>query len=153
MFDSFFNLTFGPIMNLPAPLNLFIVSLILTVIITLAYKYLTDQKKMKELKDEMKDMQKQMKEMKDKPDKVMSMQKEAMKKNMEYMKHSMKPTLFTFLPIIIIFGWLRKYFDLQAAAGTPFSFSFFGLNLSWLWSYIIFSLITSIVLRKILKVN
>ncbi len=149
MFDSFFNLIFGPIMNLPAPLNLFIISSILTGLITLAYKYLTDQTKMKELKDEMKDMQKKMKEMKDHPDKVMSMQKDAMKKNMEYMKHSMKPTLFTFVPIIIIFGWLRSFFDAQAAAGTPFSF--FGL--SWLWSYIIFSLITSIVLRKIMKVN
>jgi uncharacterized membrane protein (DUF106 family) len=149
MFDNFFNLIFGPIMNLPAPLNLFIISLILTGLITLAYKYLTDQTKMKELKDEMSSMQKKMKEMKDQPDKVMSMQKDAMKKNMEYMKHSMKPTLFTFVPIIIIFGWLRTYFDTQTAAGTPFSF--FGL--SWLWAYIIFSLITSIVLRKIMKVN
>ena len=149
MFDSFFNFVFGPIMNLPAPLNLFIISFILTGLITLAYKYLTDQTKMKELKDEMSSMQKKMKEMKDQPDKVMSMQKDAMKKNMEYMKHSMKPTLFTFVPIIIIFGWLRSYFTTQATAGTPFSF--FGL--SWLWSYIIFSLIISIVLRKIMKVN
>jgi len=149
MFDGFFNWMFGPVMGLPAPLNLFIISFILTGAITLAYKYLTDQGKMKELKDEMKNMQKKMKEMKDQPDKVMSMQKDAMKKNMEYMKHSMKPMLFTFVPIIIVFGWLRSYFDIQAAAGTPFSF--FGL--SWLWSYIIFSLVISIVLRKIMKVN
>ena len=36
----------------------------------------------------------------------MSIQKEAMKVNMEYMKHSLKPTLFTMLPILLIFGWM-----------------------------------------------
>ena len=133
-------------MDLPNPLNLLIISFILTGLITLAYKYLSDQKKMKELKTEMKDMQKKMKEFKSQPDKVMSMQKDAMKKNMEYMKHSMKPTLYTFVPIIIIFGWLRGYYD---ALGNPVIF----LGLKWLWVYIIFSIITSIVLRKMLKIS
>lgn len=146
MFDGFFNAIFGPIMNLPDPLNLFIISFILTGLITLAYKHLTDQNKMKELKAEMKDAQKKMKEMKDQPGKVMSMQKEAMKKNMEYMKHSMKPMLFTFVPIIIIFGWLRKYYE---ALGNPVIF----LGLKWIWVYIIFSIVISIVLRKMLKVS
>lgn len=146
MFDNFFNFTFGPIMNLPDPLNLLIISFILTGLITLAYKYLTDQTKMKELKDEMKATQKKMKELKDQPDKVMSMQKDAMKKNMEYMKHSMKPMLFTFIPIIVIFGWLRNYYT---ALGNPTIF--FGLT--WIWAYIIFSVLISIVLRKILKIS
>jgi len=146
MFDNFFNFVFGPFMNLPDPLNLLSVSFILTGLITLSYKYLTDQTKMKELKDEMKGMQKKMKEFKDDPGKVMSMQKDAMKKNMEYMKHSMRPMLFTFIPIILVFGWLRNYYT---ALGNPAVF----LGLSWLWSYIIFSLVISIVLRKLLKIS
>ncbi|MBL7100892.1 MAG: DUF106 domain-containing protein [Nanoarchaeota archaeon] len=146
MFDNFFNLAFGPVMNLPDPLNLFIVSFILTGLITLAYKYLSNQTKMKELKTEMKDMQKQMKEMKDQPSKVMSMQKDTMKKNMEYMKHSMKPMLFTFLPIIVIFSWLRGYYE---GLGNPPIF----LGLKWIWVYIIFSLVISIFLRKVLKIS
>ena len=32
-----------------------------------------------------------------------------MAKNMEYMKHSMKATLYTMLPIIIIFGYLNSH--------------------------------------------
>ena len=146
MFDGFFNAVFGPIMNLPDPLNLFIIAFILTGIITIAYKYLTDQKKMKELKEEMKGMQKRMKELKDQPDKMMALQKDSMKKNMEYMKHSMKPTLFTFVPIIIIFSWLRSYYT---ALGNPPVF----LGLKWIWVYIIFSLVISIVLRKVLKIS
>ena len=81
MFDGFFNAVFGPIMNLPDPLNLFIIAFILTGIITLAYKYLTDQKKMRELKDEMKSMQKRMKELKEHPDKMMALQKDSRKCN------------------------------------------------------------------------
>ncbi|MCG2718483.1 MAG: EMC3/TMCO1 family protein [Nanoarchaeota archaeon] len=146
MFENFFNFVLGPIMNLPNPLNLFGISFILTGAITFAYKYLTDQNKMKELKTEMKDMQKKMKEHKDQPDKVMSMQKAAMKKNMEYMKHSMKPTLFTFVPIIIVFSWLRGHYE---ALGNPVIF----LGLKWIWVYIIFSLMISIVLRKVMKIN
>jgi uncharacterized membrane protein (DUF106 family) len=48
-----------------------------------------------------------MKEFKSDPKKVMEIQKRAMQTNMKYMMHSMKPTLITFLPIIIIFGWMH----------------------------------------------
>jgi len=150
MFDGFFDAAFGPIMNLPDPLNLFIISFILTALITLAYKYLTNQTKMKELKAEMKETQKKMKDMKDEPGKMMSMQKDAMKKNMEYMKHSMKPMLFTFVPIIIIFGWLRNYYT---ALGNPKVLTIGSLGLTWIWAYIIFSVVISIVLRKVFKVS
>ncbi|MBD3259441.1 hypothetical protein GF371_02305 [Candidatus Woesearchaeota archaeon] len=32
-----------------------------------------------------------------------------MKKNMEYMKHSMKPTLITMLPVLLLVGWLATH--------------------------------------------
>jgi len=59
----------------------------ITVIITLAYKYLTDQDKMKHLKGRQKEFQAEMKSHRDNPEKMMSVQKEAMKVNMEYMKN------------------------------------------------------------------
>jgi len=43
------------------------------------------------------------------PQKAMAMQKDAMKGNMEYMKSSFKSTLYTLIPIIIIFGWLNSH--------------------------------------------
>ncbi len=133
-------------MNLPDPFGLLVISFILTFIITLAYKFLTDQKLMKSLKEELKELQKKMKEFKDQPSKLMEIQKEAMQKNFKYMIHSMKPTIITFLPIIIIFSWLRNYYT---SLGNPPVF----LGLSWIWSYIIFSIIFSIILRKIFKVH
>lgn len=147
MFDSFFNATLGHVLGLPDPFGLMLVSFILTLLMTLAYKFFTDQKVMKTLKEEMKEMQKGLKDTTQTVEKKMSLQKDMMAKNLEYMKHSMKPMLITFLPIIVIFGWLRNYYTLTL--GNPKIF--FGLT--WLWAYLIFSIIFSILIRKILKVN
>ncbi len=136
-----------PLMDsLPMPYNLLLIAFIITGGITLLYKFKTDQKLMKELKIEIKAMQKEMKAFKDNPEKVMSMQKEMMEKNMKIMMQSLKPTLYSLIPIIFIFGWLRSYYE---GLGNPDVL--FGL--SWLWIYIIFSIVLSIALRKILKIH
>ena len=83
-----------------------IISVIFSLITNLAYKFFTDQHVMKQLKTDLKKHQDEMNKTKDDPKKLMEIQKQAMEKNFEYMKHSMKPTLITFLPIILIFGWL-----------------------------------------------
>jgi len=142
--EGFFDTVFGPIMNVGYPLNIIIMSLILTLIVTLIYKYTTNQTKMKELKDEIKKAQGEIKLNKDNPAKMMEIQKTAMEKNLTYMKHSLVPMLITFIPLIILFGWLRGYF---AEAG---NLKFMGL--SWIWMYLISSIIMSIAIRKILKV-
>ncbi|MBU0471435.1 MAG: DUF106 domain-containing protein [Nanoarchaeota archaeon] len=47
-----------------------------------------------------------------------------MDKNMQYMKHSFKPTLYTFIPIIIIFGWLNAHMAyLPITPGSEFQIS------------------------------
>jgi len=58
----------------------------------------------------MKASQKKMKEQRSNPEVVMKLQKEVMKTNMTYMKHSLKSTLFTFIPIILIFSWMTGNF-------------------------------------------
>jgi uncharacterized membrane protein (DUF106 family) len=88
-----------------------IISFVITLVTTLVYKFTTDQKKMKQLKAEMKEYQKKIKAMsKESPEKAMALQQQAMKHNMEYMKSSFKSTLYTFIPIILIFGWLNAHF-------------------------------------------
>jgi uncharacterized membrane protein (DUF106 family) len=64
---------------------------------------------MKSLKEKMKEHQKEMKEQRHDPKKVMEIQKKSMEHNMKYMMQSMRSTLFTILPIIIIFGWLNMH--------------------------------------------
>ena len=89
--------------------TLFILSFIIALIITVIYKYTTNQSLMKDLKNELKEFQKRAKELRSKPDEAMKVQKKMMETNSKYMMHSFKPMLFTFLPIIIFFGWMTAH--------------------------------------------
>ena len=108
--DPVMNFLFGWALALPPFWAIILLSLIIAVIITLCYKWFTDQDLMKQLKTEMKELQKEAKELRSNPEKAMVVQKKAMETNMKYMMHSLKPTLITFVPIILIFGWLQGAF-------------------------------------------
>lgn len=120
---SFLDPVLSPLLGLPHLLAIIIISLGITIITTLAYKYLTDQKKMKALREEMKAYQAKIKKLsKTEPDKALKMQSEMMSKNTELMKQSFKPMLFTFLPLIIIFGWLNGHMAYESLTpGESFS--------------------------------
>jgi len=120
-------------------------SFILTALVTLVYKFVTDQKLMKEIKDEMDSLRKEMKQFKDDPERMMTIQKQVMEKNMKYMLQTLKPTLVTLIPILFIFGWLREYY---LGLGDPAVL----WGLGWIWVYIIFSIVFSLGLRKLLKI-
>ena len=143
MLDSFFNSIFGFMINWSPTVGLLVVSFILTLIISLSYKFLTDQKELKKQKEEMTQLQKEIKELKDNPTKMMEKQGELMKKNLGMMKHNIKPMLFTFIPLIIIFGWLRVTYE-------PLGKLIIGL--SWFWIYLISAVIFSMIIRKLLKI-
>lgn len=144
MLDSFFNSIFGWLIAWSPKGALIIISFILTFITTIVYKYTTNQVWVKQTKDEMTALQKQMKEEQNNPKKMMEIQKELMEKNMKFMMHSFKPLIYTFIPILIIFGWLRGVYDEMGGKVL--------LGLSWFWVYLIVSIISSTLIRKVLKI-
>ena len=97
----------SPLLNLPTFWAIIVLSFVISLIITVIYKYTTDQNLMKQLKDEMKAFQKQIKELKKEPERAMAIQKKSKQTNMKYMMQSMKSTLYSFIPIILIFGWMN----------------------------------------------
>ena len=107
-FDSIFNPWLGPLLNLPAFWAILIICTGITLLVTIVYKYTTNQKEMKVIKDDLKKYQAQLKETKD-TKKLMEIQKKALDLNMKYMMSSFKSTLYTFIPIIIIFAWLNGH--------------------------------------------
>jgi len=109
-FSSILDPIFSPLLNLPTLLAIIILSFLISLIITIVYKYTTNQNLMKQLKEEIKEFQKEAKELKKEPDKAMAVQKKSMQTNMKYMMHSMKSTLYSILPIIIIFSWMNANF-------------------------------------------
>ncbi len=109
VFESILNPIFSPLLKLPYLLSIILISFLISLVIVLVYKFFTNQSLMKDLKEEIKELQKQMKNLRDNPQEMMKVQKRAMDANLKYMMHSLKPTIITFIPIIIIFGWLNTH--------------------------------------------
>jgi uncharacterized membrane protein (DUF106 family) len=86
-----------------------LVTCFITLSVTVLYKYTTDQKKLKQLKDDQKKMQDDYKKNMNNPKKAMEINKKLMSTNFEYMKHSFKSTLYTFIPLLIIFAWMNTH--------------------------------------------
>ena len=108
--DPILNVVIGPLINAGYLIALIVLALAINLLLLLIYKKTTNQELMKRLKDEMKELQNETKTLKDHPEKMMEVQRRTMETNMKYMKQSLKPNLYTFIPIIIILGWMSTQF-------------------------------------------
>jgi uncharacterized membrane protein (DUF106 family) len=106
-FSSLLDPVLNPVLSMHPFFAILLLSFLITLAMTLIYKWMTNQVMMKSMKEDIKRYQKEMKEQKANPSKVMEIQKKAMDVNMKYMAQSMKPTLVSFIPIILIFGWMN----------------------------------------------
>lgn len=118
---------------------------IISLLTTLIQKYATDQKTLRELKKEQKELQKEMNKFKNDPKKMMEFQKNLWPTTMKIMEVSMKSSIFTIIPFILLFRWFMDFFT---QLGNP---KFFGL-FSWVWFYLLSIILFSSILRKVLKV-
>ncbi len=118
IFNAIVDPLLGPLLKLGPFWAIFILSLVIAILTTIIYKAVTDQKRMKQLKDQTKALQKEIKAVsKTDPNKAMKLQKKMLGLSKEQMKSSFKPTLITILPLLLIFGWLNGnmgYYPLQA---------------------------------------
>ena len=134
----------GALLNWDVTYGFLILIFIITVIMTLAQKYLTDQDTMREMKAEQKKLSQDLKQL----DPTSPEYKEMSMKSLQFvgpmMKISMRPMMYTGVPIILFFRW---FMDTFTALGSPKFWIF-----SWFWFYLIMSIIISSVLRKVLKV-
>lgn len=139
------NPTAGWLLNYNLNVGMTIIIFVLTLMTTLAQKYLTDQKALKELKEEMKKNQEDTKKYAEHPEKLLELRKS----QGDFFKRSLKLTsrslMFTGIPFILLFRWFNDFF---IALGNP---KFFGV-FTWFWFYFIASMVLSSILRKMMKV-
>ncbi len=198
MFGSIFNLyystldaIFMPIIkNTPHAIAILIIAFMVSFIINLATKLLVDQEKMARIKQEVQEFQikarkaakdpELMKEIQEEQQKMMQMQ-------MEMMKMGFKPMIYTWIPIIAIFAYLRHVYGYGGVVhqldptwngvvvylpeilskillipifhwiGSIVYHGGFGIvsneALGWLGWYILCSMATSMVLRKVMGIK
>lgn len=133
-------------------LDIFLIALVGSLFVTIVNKYLSDQEKIKQLKKEMNDLRKKSREaLKKDPKQAQKIQQEMMQKSMENMKHTMNPKIMltTMLPMLLILGFVRKYYS---AIYFPVVLNLGFTQFTWLGTYICSSIIWSIILKKILDV-
>jgi len=190
-FYSTMDMIFMPIIvNTHPALAILIISFIVSFIITLATKLLVDQERMEEIKERIKEFQVKIRKASKDPELMKEIEKEQeeiMNIQMEMMKMSFKPMIYTWIPIIAIFAYLKHVYDYNGVLhtldpswngvvvylppilsklllvpffhwlGSLFYKGGFGIvsdnALGWLGWYILCSLATSTVLRKVMGVK
>lgn len=113
-------------------------SFFVVLISTLVQKYFTDQEHLRALKKRQKELSAEIKKSKD-PSVMQELNAELMELTMKMLKSSMKPAFITMIPFLALFTWLRGIYVPLMGSG-------------WIWYYLGYSILISIVLRKVLKV-
>ncbi|ABR54262.1 protein of unknown function DUF106 transmembrane [Methanococcus vannielii SB] len=190
-FYSSMDAIFLPMVQTMEPaIFIFLTALLVSFIINLATKLLVNQGRMAELKKELQEFQVKARKASKDPELMAGLQKEQqrmMEMQMEMMKMSFKPMIYTWVPIIIIFAYLRHVYDFGGIyhtmtpawngvivelpiiiskvlfvgiwhwIGGIFYHGGFGVvsdqALGWLGWYIMCSMGTSMVLRKLMGIK
>ena len=131
----------------PIP-SILIFSLLATCFVTLISYFLTDRKLMKEIKEKQKRVREEMKLHKGDQQKMMELNKQLMEDFPHQIKQSMKISVVTLVPMLALFTWLRKIY----VGTTIANLGWFHWPI-WIWWYVGSSLVFSIALRKIFKLD
>ena len=143
-----YNGTFGLIYPLIDPtIDILILSILVSIFVSLVNKKFTDQNMLKRNKEESKELNKKLRAMlKTNPAKARELQKELFQKNMENIKQAfnLKVMLITMPVFFLLIPFLKVNYGV---------FGEIFLGFEWFGTYFIFSIIGSIVFRKLFKVS
>jgi uncharacterized membrane protein (DUF106 family) len=137
----------------PIAVEIAVIAMVISIASAIVNKKVTNQKRMKEIKNKVSDFQKRYNEAKKGGNKELIAkmeheQKEVMALSMEMMTGSFKPMLFTFLPIIIIFLLLQQKY---MGEDTVITLPVLG-TLGWFWWYFIVAIVAGLSFEVIYKV-
>jgi len=156
MIEAYYSLlstVFAPILSLPSFLAELILAGFITFVITLFYKYMVDQNKVKQLKADIKAMQEKIKEVqKSDPKEANKMMGDMFKLTNQQMILNFKPMLPAMVIVFALLPWMAKIF-ISPIVQLPFSLPFFGNDFGWLMWYLIISIPLTQLFRKALGVE
>ncbi|HTY43949.1 MAG TPA: EMC3/TMCO1 family protein [Patescibacteria group bacterium] len=139
------NPTLGFLLKWNVDFGAVIIILFITLITTLIQKYATDQKALKELKEEQKKLQEEMKQHRDNPQKMSELSKKQMEFFPKTFRLTSRSVVYTGVPLILFYRWFS---DVFTALGNPLIFGFF----SWFVFYILSAMVFSMILRKVMNI-
>lgn len=132
--------TAGALLNWNRDIGMVIIVGLLTLCTSLVQKATIDQEAMKQLKSEQKALNEEMKLHKENPQKMMELQKKSFEFIPRTFELTLKSSLFTIAPLILLFRWFSDYFT--ASPGHIFTI------FSWFWAYFVLTIIFASFMRK-----
>ena len=141
------------LIGLPVAIEELLASIVITLLITLFYKFLINQNDARQLKASMKEKQAKAKELqKTNPQEANRVVNEMMALSSKQMKMNMKPMLLTFVLVGITLPYFAQAFPGDVVS-LPVSIPFLGSSLNWFWWYVLVSIPLGYFFRKILGVE
>lgn len=144
-------------------LMVFIWSVLLSLVLSLIYRFLTNPSEIRRIKRDMQFYRKKMNEAqkagnKEEMDRYL---KQSMKLNQEHLKHNMKPMIFSMALFLVVLGWLNNaYTDLVVplpinlpVLGWEFPFLHLTMEYNWFWWYLVITVPFTFVFRKLFGVE
>lgn len=127
-------------------LAIILISATMSLFSTLLMKHFTDQEHLKTLKKRQKELNKEIREATKKKEthQLEDLNKELVEISLTMMKSSfsVKMMLITFIPVILLFSWLRGIYNPATPDAVP-------LLSGWLWWYIGCAVVSSMIYRKL----
>lgn len=114
LIDTILNPALGWLFDLPPWLAILFLSCVLALFGTLIQKWMTDQAKLKRLKEDTKKNQKKYRELvKTDPEKALKIQQQMLPTQMEMMREGLKPLIVTMIPFLVIAIWMGSHFAFE----------------------------------------
>ncbi|MGA2130341.1 MAG: EMC3/TMCO1 family protein [Candidatus Pacearchaeota archaeon] len=142
--EAVLNPTAGALLIWNLTLGMTVIILILSLFTTIVQKYTTDQETMRQMRKDQKEMQEQLKKLEVGSKEHTELSMKSMKIMGPMFKLSLRPIIYTAIPLILLFRWFADYF-------TIVHFSFLGF-LNWFWFYFIGTIVFTSILRKMMNV-
>lgn len=142
------------IFGLPGYQEILIISILLSLLMAILTKILTNQDEIKRAKREMQFYQDKVKKAQASGDKdtVAKLSNDMLKASGKQLKQSMKPMFISLIIFAIAFWWLGTTYA-EIVILIPFPIPFIGAEFNWFWWYLVVVLPTGFLFRKIMDVQ
>jgi uncharacterized membrane protein (DUF106 family) len=140
--------------GLPPGIEELLIAAVISLLVTLIYKFLINQEELREIKQKQREHQAKAKDIQhSNPDEAKKLMNEMLNLSNKQMKMTMKPMIVTlFVSLFLIFPFLPKLYE-GAVVFLPFSLPYFGNDFGWLMWYFVVSIPLNAIIRKILDVE
>lgn len=129
-----------------------LMALLTSIISQLSYAFFTNKEFIKNGTEEMKKLQKELLAMQPSEPAYLEKQNKMLDLNMALMTHTMKPSMITMIPFLLIFFYAKSIVTMdEPIILLPFSVPLVGSSIEFIGTYILFNLLFTTLVRQIIR--